>query len=217
MKQAPVLILVGASGVGKNTVAEVLLNAENSLFSYSRSLTTRDPRGTFADEYLYVTEEEFLSRVEAGKMLEHTRYGENYYGTPMSEVERANAEGKASLMILDINGVESIRKNHPNLPIYAVYLYAEPAEIRRRLEARDLGCASKENIEKVNKRLKNNRDDFCSLAEGRHRLFDAFVENNVAIDAAARVLSLYEMNASLSEETMLSMHDFFARAAKFEF
>ena len=217
MKQAPVLILVGASGVGKNTVAEVLLGAENSPFSYSRSLTTRDPRGTFADEYLYVTEEEFLSRVEAGQMLEHTRYGENYYGTPMSEVERANAEGKNSLMILDINGVESIRKNHPNLPIYAVYLYAEPAEIRRRLEARDLGCACEENIKKVNKRLNNNRDDFCSLAEGRYRLFDAFVENNVVADAAAHVFALYEMNASLPEETMISMRDFFARAAKFEF
>ena len=217
MKQAPVLILVGASGVGKNTVAEVLLGAENSPFSYSRSLTTRDPRGTFADEYLYVSEEEFLARVEAGKMLEHTRYGENYYGTPMSEVERANAEGKNSLMILDINGVESIRKNHPNLPIYAVYLYAEPEEIRRRLEARDLGCACEENIQKVHKRLKNNRDDFSSLAEGRYRLFDAFVENNVVVDAAARVLALYEMHASLPEQTMISMRDFFARAAKFEF
>ena len=217
MKQAPILILAGASGVGKNTIAEVLLGAENSPFSYSRSLTTREPRGTFTDEYLYVTEEGFLSHVKAGKMLEYTRYGENYYGTPMSEVERANAEGKIPLMILDINGVESIRRDHPDLPIYAVYLYADPAEIRRRLEMRDFPCACSECIEKMNNRMKNNRDDFRSLAEGRYRLFDAFVENNVVADAAGRVLSLYAAKASISDASMLSMREFFIRAAKFEF
>ena len=152
MKHAPILILVGPSGVGKNTVAEVLLGAKDSPFSYSRSLTTRDPRGTFADEYLYVSEEEFLSRVQAGKMLEYTRYGENYYGTPMSEVERAEAEGKISLMILDINGVESIRRDHPSLPIFAVYLYADPKEIKDRLESRDLGDGNEENRARINRR-----------------------------------------------------------------
>lgn len=217
MNYEPALILVGASGVGKNTVAEILLSDERKLFTYSRSLTTRDPRGTFADEYLYVSEEEFLTRVNAGKMLEYTRYGENYYGTPLSEVERANAEGKIPLMILDINGVESIRHNHPSLPIYAVYLYAEPSEIRRRLEERDLLDGSEENRDKVRKRLKNNREDFTSLAEGRLKLFDAFVENAVASDAAARVLALYKENAILDEASSLSMRDFFIRAAKFEF
>ena len=69
---APALILVGASGVGKNTVAEILLAGEHSPFTYTRSLTTREPRGTFSDEYLYVTEAEFLSRVSNGKMLEYT-------------------------------------------------------------------------------------------------------------------------------------------------
>ena len=215
--RAPLLILAGASGVGKNTVAEALLGAENSPFSYSRSLTTREPRATFADEYLYVTEADFLSHIKAGKMLEYTRYGENYYGTPMSEVERADAEGKIPLMILDINGVENIRRDHPDFPIYAVYLYADPAEIRRRLEARDLPCACQECIEKMNNRLKNNRDDFRSLAEGRYRLFDAFVENNVVADAAERVLSLYAAKANTSEASMLSMREFFVRAAKFEF
>ena len=75
MSCAAALILVGASGVGKNTGAEILLSMEGSPFTYTRSLTTREVRGTFSDEYLYVSEEEFLSRVSGGTMLEYTRDG----------------------------------------------------------------------------------------------------------------------------------------------
>ena len=213
MKHAPILILVGPSGVGKNTVAEVLLGAKDSPFSYSRSLTTRDPRGTFADEYLYVSEEEFLSRVQAGKMLEYTRYGENYYGTPMSEVERAEAEGKISLMILDINGVESIRRDHPSLSIFAVYLYADPKEIKGRLESRDLGDGNEENRARINRRLQNNREDFRSLSEGRLALFDAFVENCCVESAAKKVLSLYHEKHCVNCEEQHAMCAYFEKAA----
>ena len=213
MKHAPILILVGPSGVGKNTVAEVLLGAKDSPFSYSRSLTTRDPRGTFADEYLYVSEEEFLSRVQAGKMLEYTRYGENYYGTPMSEVERAEAEGKISLMILDINGVESIRRDHPALPIFAVYLYADPKEIKDRLESRDLGDGNEENRARINRRLQNNREDFRSLSEGRLVLFDAFVENCCVESAAKKVLSLYHEKHCVNCDEKHEMCAYFEKAA----
>ena len=81
----------------------------------------------------------------------------------------------------------------------------------------DLSTMCSECIEKMNNRMKNNRDDFRSLAEGRYRLFDAFVENNVIADAAGRVLSLYAAKASISDALMLSMREFFIRAAKFEF
>ncbi len=212
MKRAPALILAGASGVGKNTVAEALLGIENSPFQYTRSLTTRAPRDTFTSEYLYVSEAEFLSRVKAGKMLEHTRYGENYYGTPMSEIERVEKEGKIPLMILDINGVESIRRDYPDFPIYAAYLYAEPEAILDRLEKRDLA----ENRKGIQKRLENNREDFLSLAEGRIRLFDTFVENRTVEDAVKRILSHHRENRLASEESLAAMRDFFLRAAKFK-
>ena len=213
MKQVPILILVGPSGVGKNTVAEVLLGAKDSPFSYSRSLTTRDPRGTFADEYLYVSEDEFLSLVQAGKMLEYTRYGENYYGTPMSEVERAEGEGKISLMILDINGVESIRRDHPSLSVFAVYLYADPMEIKDRLESRDLGDGNEENRARISRRLQNNREDFRSLSKGRLSLFDAFVENCCVESAAKKILSLYHEKHCLNCEEKNAMCAFFEKAA----
>ena len=213
MNLLPALILVGASGVGKNTVAKILLEGEKSPFTYTRSLTTRDPRGTFSDEYLYVSKEEFLSRVNGGKMLEYTCYGENYYGTPFSEVERAEAEGRIPLLILDINGVESIRRDHPELAIYAVYLYADPSEILCRLEKRDLLDGSEENRQRIKNRLRNNREDFRSLADGRYLLFDAFVENLSAELCAASVLALYNEKALLGEEDAAAAKERFAAYA----
>ena len=213
----PALILVGASGVGKNTVAELLLTKENSRFTYTRSLTTREARGTFSDEYLYVSEEEFLSRVSDGKMLEYTCYGGKFYGTPLSEVERAQLEGKIPLMILDINGVESIRRDHPDLPIYAVYLYADPSEIALRLEKRDLLDGSEENRAKIQKRLGNNREDFLSLASGRHLLFDAFVENKDMNECAREVVKTYESARVPSEAEAEAARALFEKMARMEF
>ncbi len=217
MSCAAALILVGASGVGKNTVAEILLSMEGSPFTYTRSLTTREVRGTFSDEYLYVSEEEFLSRVSGGKMLEYTCYGGKFYGTPVSEVERARLEGKIPLMILDINGVESIRRDHPELPIYAVYLYADPSEIRRRLETRDLLDGSEENRAKIQKRLANNREDFRSLADGRYCYFDAFVENRDITECAHSVLKLYEALGTCREAEAALMRALFEKMSHAEF
>jgi guanylate kinase len=217
MSCAAALILVGASGVGKNTVAEILLSMEGSPFTYTRSLTTREVRGTFSDEYLYVSEEEFLSRVSGGKMLEYTRYGGKFYGTPVSEVERARLEGKIPLMILDINGVESIRRDHPELPIYAVYLYADPREIALRLEKRDLLDGSEENRHKIRMRLRNNREDFRSLADGRYASFDAFVENKDMNECARAVMRSYEASEPLNEAQCAYMRSLFEKMSHIEF
>lgn len=214
MMQAAALILAGASGVGKNTVAEALLCEKNSPFSYIRSLSTRAPRKTFTDEYIYVSEEEFLRRIENGEILEHTRYGGYLYGTPISEIKAAYASGKIPLMILDIRGVENLRRNHPDFSVYAVYLYADPAEIRHRLEMRDLRENTAEEQARVLRRLESNREDFRALAKGQYRLFDAFVENRLVEEAVKRVLALYTEKALVSREEKLAMGDFFKNAAQ---
>lgn len=216
MIEAPALVLVGASGVGKNTVAEALLRAEDTPFRYIRSLCTRKKRETFTDEYIYVSETEFLRRVEAKEMLEYTRYGGNYYGTPLSEILSCRKEGRVPLMILDINGVENIRRIYPDFPIYAVYLYAEPAEIRKRLWQRDLSRETEQSRERVLRRLQVNKTDFLSLLDGKAALFDAFVENRVVSEAVEKILLLYSKKTNASEEERCLMQAFFLRCASYE-
>ena len=130
----------------------------------------------------------------AGAMLEHTFYSGNYYGTPLSELERIEREGKIPLMILDIAGVRNIRKACAHLPLFAVYLYADEAEIRRRLQGRD------KDLARIERRIKQNREDKEVMKSGAYRVFDAFVENRELSCCVAEVLSAYRSEISLTEE-----------------
>ena len=70
-----ILVIVGPSGVGKTTVANRVVERDPS-FEFVRSATTRAPRGDGNDsEYIYLTREEVLGRVESGKMLEYMEKG----------------------------------------------------------------------------------------------------------------------------------------------
>ena len=104
-----ILVIAGPSAVGKTTVMNEILR-QNAGFEYIRSATTRAPRGDVFDlEYIYLSKEEFLERIENGGVLEYTEYGGNFYGTPKSEIERIFSVGKTPVLILDLNGVKSLK------------------------------------------------------------------------------------------------------------
>ena len=92
-----VLILAGASAVGKTTVGTLLV--ESGKFELVRSATTREKRDdAFGSEYIYLTRNEFLKLVSDGGVLEHTEYAGHLYGTPRSEIERISGEGRTPLI-----------------------------------------------------------------------------------------------------------------------
>ncbi len=173
-----IVILTGASGVGKTTIAERMLMRFPE-FSYVRSMTTRPPRGDGHDgEYIYVGKDEFLQAVQRGEFIEHMEYGSNFYGTPKSELERIFTLGKTPLLILDIEGVKSVRKMKLEYKAFAFYIYAPIDDVGKRLYLRELAsrksCGEAESV--IQKRLEANRRDYVSLPEIRH-LFDAFIKN----------------------------------------
>ena len=104
-----ILVIAGASGAGKTTVAARLLS-ESEDFGLVRSITTRAPRGDGHDgEYIYTDRADFMKRAESGELVEYMEYGDNMYGTPVSELKRIFEEAKTPLLILDIEGVKSLR------------------------------------------------------------------------------------------------------------
>ena len=79
-----IMILAGPSTAGKTTVMMNMLD-KRPRFEYIRSATTRAPRGDGHDaEYIYLSVEEFISRIENDGMLEHTNFGGNFYGVGIS-------------------------------------------------------------------------------------------------------------------------------------
>ncbi|MBO5946151.1 MAG: guanylate kinase [Clostridia bacterium] len=183
------LVLIGASGVGKTTVAEALM-AEYPEFSMVRSATTRPPRGDGRDgEYVYLTRDEFLGRIERSEMLEYTEFGGNMYGTPKSELERISANGGVPLMVLDLNGAVSLRDPVLSVDAVIVYIYEHLDVIESRLLSR-LQKSAAGDISLVRDRMKINRDDYAAL-ERLYPIFDAFVRNSDRAEARDEVYNIY--------------------------
>ena len=174
MNMRKILVLIGPSAVGKTTVMGEIIRVHPE-FEFIRSATTRAPRGDGHDsEYIYLTETEFLGRVKRGEMLEYTRFGENLYGTPSSEIERIFDCGKIPLLILDINGVSTLKGSPRTFETCAVYLTADIEVLDERLYARMIKDG---NIQAYERRKAQNRYDLANLSK-ICGLFSAVIKNS---------------------------------------
>lgn len=183
------LVIAGLSGAGKTSVANYILK-HDSRFSLVHSATTRAPRGDGNNsEYLYYSESEFNSLIERGEMLEYTRYGDNFYGTPLVELERIFSEGKIPLLILDLNGVKTLASGKFSFKPVIVYVFEDINVIERRLYDRELAHPSAEGVEAFVKRCDANIRDYLGICEISDH-FDAFVRNSQIADAANGIISL---------------------------
>jgi len=186
-----VLVIAGPSAVGKTTVMKRILELYPE-FELVRSATTRAKRlDAHESEYIYLSVEEFKNRVSNGKMLEYTEFGGNFYGTPASEIERIFGEGKIPLLILDINGVKSLKSKSGDFITYAVYILADIEVLDARLYERALADGLTEKaISVFTERKRRNRLDLEKFSEFSY-LFDVTVENREIDSTAKKIVSLF--------------------------
>ena len=191
MKSA--LVIAGPSAVGKTTVAEKIIEISGGGFELSRSLTTRQRRGdAFDDEYIYTTREGFEKELSNGRVLEHTEYSGELYGTPLSEIERISDSGKTPILILDLNGVKNVSQRADALKICAVYLYCDNETLQKRLYSRYLCSGFTEEGEKMmKKRLEENRRYNSVIGDFTDCFYDFLDNNGTPLSTAERILSVF--------------------------
>ena len=136
-------VISGASGVGKSTVLKQVMDARKDL-SFSVSATTRAPRPGEVDgqSYYFITKARFEEMIRENAFLEYDAHMDNYYGTPVAQLEEKLNKGN---VILDIepNGAFNVRKRRSD----AVLIFIAPPsleELERRLRSR--GDTSEEQI-----------------------------------------------------------------------
>lgn len=105
------VVLSGPSGVGKGTIAKLLIE-RNKNMSLSISCTTRAPRINEMNgrEYFFVTKEDFRDKIENDGLLEYSEHFENYYGTPKQFVQETLKE-KDVILEIDVNGGLKVKEN----------------------------------------------------------------------------------------------------------
>ena len=116
MNKGLVVILSGASSVGKGSIREKLLADEDLKLFYSVSETTRPQKEGEVDgrEYYFVSHKDFAESVKNKELLEYTEFNGYYYGTPKAQVEFLTDKGKNVLIEVEAQGVGPIKLNIPD-------------------------------------------------------------------------------------------------------
>lgn len=192
------IVLAGPSAVGKTTVVKHILDTTDD-FYFLRSATTREKRGdAFDNEYIYLSVDEFKERIERGEMLEYTEHSGNFYGTPISEIQKAFSENKIPLLILDMNGIESLKSVKRDFETVGVYVYDKLSVLKDRLYERELSAGEGEKGRaRYEKRCAQNIADYQSLP-GRSSLFDIIVRNKLVEYTAELILGYFRENKVMS-------------------
>jgi guanylate kinase len=177
---ARLTVLAGPTAVGKGTVSADVRNRYPEVW-LSVSATTRPPRPGEVDgvHYHFVDDAAFDELVATGQMLEwavvHGRYR---YGTPRGPVEAALAEGRPTLLEIDLQGARQVKASMPG----ALFVFLAPPsweELVRRLVGRGT-----EDAEERERRLTTARAELAAEPE-----FDVTITNDEVRRATDELVS----------------------------
>lgn len=161
-------VVSGPSGSGKTTLCHAMRDLENCY--YTVSCTTRAPRGDEVDgvDYHFLSDEEFVKRIDLGDFLEHAHVFGRRYGTLRSEVIPNIDAGRDVVMDLDVQGAEQIRAcEDPAIRSSHVdtFILVPIGELRNRLAER-----ATESAEQLTKRLEEAKVEIESWDRYRYAI-----------------------------------------------
>lgn len=130
----PIIVVSAPSGSGKNTIISAVQQKRNDL-CYSVSSTTRLPRGKeqHGQNYYFLSEDEFIKRIEQNLFLEWAKVLKYYYGTEKSEITRIHKKEKIPILDLDVQGALQLKEKYPQAIISVFILPPSWAVLKERL------------------------------------------------------------------------------------
>jgi guanylate kinase len=174
---ARVFVITGPSGVGKGTLIRALRERVPEL-ELSVSATTRSarPGETQGVDYHFLSDAEFVRRVDEEDFVEHAEYSGRRYGTLRSELEERTRGGIPVLLEIEVQGARQVREAMPE----ALQIFIAPPS-EDALRARLVGRGT-DDPEQVARRLAVAREELAAKDEFAH-----VVVNDRLEDAAAEL------------------------------
>ena len=162
-----IIIVTGPSGSGKTTAGEYL---ETRGLRRIITSTTRPMRqGEVQDRsYHFLTEDEFNTR----DFVERSCYSGNWYGTEISEMNKAEEGREDVFAVLDGNGVRAFKERYGDMAI-VIYVDTSTRNARKRMLQRG------DNLGKVIERIRFRKK---SREEENRKIADFTICNNFSLN-----------------------------------
>ncbi|MGB9702712.1 MAG: guanylate kinase [Candidatus Kapaibacteriota bacterium] len=181
------IVFSSPSGGGKSTFVKKLL-ADYNNFILSVSATTRTPRQGEIDgvHYYFMDRSEFQKMIENGQFIEWEEIFGNYYGTPISEIQKVENHNKCLLFDIDVKGALSIKTKFPN---DSLLFFIAPPSIEQLVER--LRKRNTETEEQLAIRLERANYEMSFIDK-----FDHIIINDDLEQAYLQVKSIIDANLS---------------------
>lgn len=131
------IIVAAPSGAGKSSFVERIAQEIPALVD-TVTFTTRSMRAgeSQGHPYFFVSVQEFEAKVKENFFVEWAKVHNNYYGTPLYQLEEAWRNGKCIIMDVDVQGASTFRAKYSKARSVFI-LPPSIDELRRRVTKRD--------------------------------------------------------------------------------
>ena len=206
MKKDPKLFLVSApSGAGKSSLIDAVLATANQSdlpLELSISYTTRSPRKgeSNGNQYFFISEEDFLDKKNSDFFLEHAEVHGNWYGTSLDFVQSKLSSGINLILEIDVQGFRQINDlslNHDSIFILPPSIHSLEERIKSRGD---------EDLESINLRLKNAKDELAYANEYKHIIINDFFD-----DAQKELFSIISQENPVNKQNREEVQQFLAQ------
>lgn len=175
IRETPILLLVGVSGAGKDSIKQRLLKTGD--YHHIVSHTTRRPRENKGVverggvDYHFIDLAKAERMLDAGEFVEAKMYSGNIYGTSVAEIQQARDDGKIAVTDIEVQGVAEYKAISAS--VHAVFVLPPSYEVwQQRLQSRYEGKVDAADMEK---RLRTAK---AELAEALSKDYYQFVIND---------------------------------------
>lgn len=177
-------MIIGPSGVGKDTLMRILINKYPTIFTKCVSCTTRAPREGEKEgiNYYYITKERFYELEQSGDIIGRFEKYDNLYGTSRQEVDRNLDNDKIVYFDYNIETANNIFKEGNIEFNYIAILPPSIEELGNRLRMRN-----SEDESSLQQRLAYAKKEVELIKNSK---FINYVINNDDIDRASSELEL---------------------------
>ena len=205
MKDAKLFLVSAPSGAGKSSLIGAALAKANKSgvpLELSISYTTRIPRKgeSNANEYFFISNEDFLGKKNSNFFLEFAEVHGNLYGTSVDFVESKLSLGVNLILEIDVQGfrqIDDLSMNYESIFILPPSIHSLEERIRNRGD---------EDLRAIDLRLKNAKDELMYASEYKH-----IIINDSFDKAADELFNIIAQNKSPNQSNEEEVQQFLAQ------